>query len=135
MTTTKLDLSAIQFRPADKSECRTIASLYSMSSDGVADYIWTKLAQPGEDILDVGRRRYEQEDSVFSYKNCTVATHGYEVMGMLVAFPIESEETAESSEQDPVLRPSAGLRKIIATISAVWRLCRSTAVWGSAPGS
>jgi hypothetical protein len=43
----------IQFRSAQRSDCRLIASLYSISSDGVADYIWTKLAQPGEDILDV----------------------------------------------------------------------------------
>jgi hypothetical protein len=48
----------IQFRSAEKSDCQTIASLYSISSDGVADYIWTKLAQPGEDILIVGQRGY-----------------------------------------------------------------------------
>jgi hypothetical protein len=48
-------------RPARKSECLRIAELYRISSDGVADYIWTKLAQPGEDILDLGRRRYERE--------------------------------------------------------------------------
>jgi hypothetical protein len=41
------DLSNIQFRPAEKSDCREIASLYSISSDGVADYIWTKLSVNG----------------------------------------------------------------------------------------
>jgi GNAT superfamily N-acetyltransferase len=85
--------------------------LYSISSDGVADYIWTKLTQPGEDILDVGQWRYEQEDSVFSFKNCTVATHGSEIMGMLVAFPVESEETVGTSEQDPVLAPYSRLEE------------------------
>lgn len=65
-------MNNLQFRPAEKSDCRAIAFLYSISSDGVADYIWTKLAQPGEDILDVGRRRYEREDTLFSYQNCTV---------------------------------------------------------------
>ena len=62
----------IEFRAAKKEESRIIAELYSISSDGVANYIWTKLAKPGEDILDVGERRYEREDSVFSYKNCTI---------------------------------------------------------------
>lgn len=61
-----MDTSNIQFRPVEEPECRIIASLYSISSDGVVDYIWTKLVQPDEDILDVGRRRYEREDSVFS---------------------------------------------------------------------
>ena len=43
-------------RPATRADCLAIARLYSVASDGVANYIWTKLAQPGEDILDVGRR-------------------------------------------------------------------------------
>jgi ribosomal protein S18 acetylase RimI-like enzyme len=91
------------FRPAKKSECRTIATLYSISSDGVADYVWSKLARPGEDILDVGQRRYEQEESVFSYKNCVVATVAEEVIGMLVAFLMKVE--ASTGAGDPVLAP------------------------------
>ena len=35
-----------------------------ISSDGVANYVWSKLAAPGEDILEVGRRRYENEHSL-----------------------------------------------------------------------
>ncbi len=66
------ELNEFTIRPAVKSECRTIAELYRISSDGVAEYIWTKLAEPGEDLLDVGQRRYEQEDSVFSYRNCSM---------------------------------------------------------------
>jgi ribosomal protein S18 acetylase RimI-like enzyme len=92
----------IQFRPAQQSDCRAIASLYSISSDGVADYIWSKLAQPGEDILDVGQRRYERENSLFSYQNCTLATQGDTIVGMLVAFPMFVDEDAEP-EDDPVL--------------------------------
>jgi ribosomal protein S18 acetylase RimI-like enzyme len=98
----------IQFRPAEKSDCRTIASLYSISSDGVADYIWTKLAQPGEDLLDVGQRRYERENSLFSYQNCTLATQAETIVGMLVAFPMFVDETA-APEEDPVLAPYSKL--------------------------
>jgi len=47
-------LGRVVFRPARKDECRTIARLYSISSDGLADYIWTTIARPGEGILDVG---------------------------------------------------------------------------------
>lgn len=66
------ELNEFTIRPAVKSECRTIAELYRISSDGVAEYIWTRRAEPGEDVLDVGQRRYEQEDSVFSYQNCSI---------------------------------------------------------------
>jgi ribosomal protein S18 acetylase RimI-like enzyme len=100
----------IQFRPAQKSDCRVIASLYSISSDGVADYIWTKLAQPGEDILEVGQRRYERENSLFSYQNCTLATQGETTVGMLVAFPLFVDENAEP-EDDPVLAPYSKLEE------------------------
>jgi ribosomal protein S18 acetylase RimI-like enzyme len=76
----------------------------------VADYIWSKLAQPGEDILDVGQRRYERENSLFSYQNCTLATQGDTIVGMLVAFPMFVDEDAEP-EDDPVLAPYSKLEE------------------------
>ena len=96
-------------RPARKEDCATIAALYSIASDGVADYIWSKLAEPGEELLDVGRRRYEREDSVFSYRNCTVVEIDGKVIGMLVAFPMHVDPSYE--ETDPVLAPYAKLEE------------------------
>ncbi|EKU97669.1 acetyltransferase [Leptolyngbya sp. PCC 7375] len=97
-------LTQTEFRPAKKSDCGAIASLYSISSDGVADYIWAKLAQPGETLLKVGQRRYERENTLFSYQNCTLAFQGDTIVGMLVAFPMTVDEDAEP-EDDPVLVP------------------------------
>jgi len=97
------------FSPATRSDCRAIASLYSISSDGVADYIWTNLAGPGEKILDVGQRRYEREDTVFSYKNCVVVKKENENVGMLVAFPMFAEESTDDNDIDPVLAPYSKL--------------------------
>lgn len=99
------DPAAVIIRPAQKSDCRAIASLYSISSDGVADYIWTSLAAPGENIIDVGERRYAREEGAFSYKNCTVAVFENEVIGMLVAFPMHVDKEATEEEIDPVLEP------------------------------
>ena len=90
-------------RPARKGDCRRIAELYRISSDGVADYIWTKLAQPGEDILDVGRRRYEREGTPFSYETCKMVELQGAVVGMLVAFPMKVDR--DYREADPVLVP------------------------------
>ena len=102
-------MTRADIRPARKDECRTIASLYSISSDGVADYIWSKLAKPGEHILDVGQRRYEQEDSPFSYRNCHVVEQSSEILGMLVAFPMHVD--ADQVETDPVLVPYSRLEE------------------------
>ncbi len=105
-------LGGVLFRPARKEECRTIARLYSISSDGLSDYIWTTLAGPGEDILDVGERRYSNEDLLFSYKNCLVAEHEGEIIGMLVAFPMHLPgNPGPAAEIDPVLQPYTILEK------------------------
>jgi ribosomal protein S18 acetylase RimI-like enzyme len=101
--------TAYAFRAARKSDCRRIAELYRISSDGVADYVWTRLAQPGEDLLDVGRKRYEREGTPFSYQNCTVVELRGSVVGMLVAFPMEVDPRRE--ETDPVLRPYSKLEE------------------------
>lgn len=98
-----------RMRPARKEDCTAIAALYSISSDGVSDYVWTKIAKPGEDILDVGRRRYEREDSAFSYRNCTVIESGGTVVGMLVAFPMHVDPA--KVESDPVLAPYSRLEE------------------------
>jgi ribosomal protein S18 acetylase RimI-like enzyme len=105
-------LDEVTFRPAKRDECRTIARLYSISSDGLADYIWTTLAKPGEDILDVGERRYSNEDLLFSYKNCLVVEHKGGIIGMLVAFPMYLPDGPNAAnEPDPVLVPYAKLEK------------------------
>lgn len=96
-------------RPARKSDCGAIARLYSISSDGVADYIWSCLAEPGQALLDVGRRRYEREESQFSFRNCRVVTAGDDVAGMLVAFPIEEGPVEDDPDPDPVLAPYSRL--------------------------
>jgi len=97
-------------RPARKSDCRRIAELYRISSDGIADYIWTKLAQPGEDLLEVGCKRYERESTPFSYENCKmVELRDGSIVGMLVAFPMEVDE--EYRETDPILAPYSKLEE------------------------
>ncbi len=96
-------------RPARKEDCAVIASLYSISSDGVADYVWSKLASPDQDILDIGRMRYEREDSLFSYKNCTIAEIDGDIVGMIVAFPMHVDP--DEFEDDPVLAPYSKLEE------------------------
>lgn len=97
------------FRPAEQSECRTLAQLYSICSDGVAEYVWSKKAEAHESLLDVGQRRYEQEDSLSSYLNCMVAEVGGNIAGMLVSFP--SYIDPEYVEEDPVLAPYSKLEE------------------------
>ena len=105
-------LEKILFRPARRDESRTIARLFSMASDGVADYVWTKYAKPGEDILDAGERRYSDESSLFSYRNCVIAESGGKIAGMMAAFSMHRpDDPGASGETDPVLAPYGGLEQ------------------------
>lgn len=107
-------METVTFRPAKRSECLTIARLYSISSDGVADYIWTKIAEPGENIFEVGEKRYRQEGTAFSYQNCTIVEKDKEIVGMMVAFPMYTPDTDDSladQDADPVLAPYAKLEE------------------------
>jgi len=105
-----MNTAAVHYRPATREDCNHIARLYRISSDGVADYIWSTMAKPGEDLIEVGRRRYEREDSQFSYRNCTIAEVNGEVAGMLVAFPMFVSPDGEV-ESNPVLAPYGQLEE------------------------
>jgi ribosomal protein S18 acetylase RimI-like enzyme len=103
-------MDKIIFRPAHKSDARKIAELYRISSDGLAEYIWTALAESSEAILNVGTRRYARENTQSSYQNCTIAELNQQVVGMLAAYPIYSSEE-KPPEEDPVLAPYSKLEE------------------------
>ena len=63
----------VEFRSAVRADAREIARLFQISSEGAADYIWSQLAEPGQDLLDVGASRYARDDVDFSYQNCLIA--------------------------------------------------------------
>ena len=100
----------IRLAPASRHDCRRIAELFQISSDGVADYIWSQLAAPEQSLLQVGQKRYERVDTAFSYQNCVVAERGGEIVGMMHSFVIpEPDEGAADEPGDPVLQPYAEL--------------------------
>jgi ribosomal protein S18 acetylase RimI-like enzyme len=93
----------IKYRPAIQADARRIAELYSIASDGISDYIWSKLEQSGENLLDIGQQRFERKNTAFSFENSTVAQIDNEIAAGLLAF--EMQEDADYVEEDPVLKP------------------------------
>lgn len=105
-------LETVKIRSARIEDSRKLAKLFSISSDGVADYTWSTLAEPGENILDVGERRYSREDTQFSYQKCTIAEIAGEIVGMIAAFPMETEDSSNSEKDvDPILAPYTKLEQ------------------------
>lgn len=102
---------AFLLRPARPADCREIAALFLISSDGLAAYIWRQMDMPNLSLREIGARRYAREGVAFSYQNCLVAERRGTVAGMMHSFPIEvpTEGEATAAETDPVLRPYSEL--------------------------
>ncbi|PYG97003.1 GNAT family N-acetyltransferase, partial [Arthrobacter stackebrandtii] len=94
----------IYVRPAHSSDAQDIARFFQLTSEGMADYIWSKLATPGEALLSVGTSRYAREQGDFSYKNCLMAIFEGRVIGMMHSYALR-ETPDRPVETDPVLAP------------------------------
>lgn len=100
----------ITIRQAVREDCARIARLFMIASDGLAEYIWSRIEAPGASLLEIGERRYAREGVAFSYRNCLVAEIDGHVVGMLHSYPMqEPEPGVDSGPIDPVLAPYAEL--------------------------
>lgn len=106
--TTSGDAAGLRIRPARAEDAGEIARFFLIASDGLAAYIWSGMAQPGEPLAAVGARRYARTATPFSYENCLLAVRGDAVLGMGHAFPMPPRAAGEV-EDDPVLAPYAAL--------------------------
>ena len=104
-------LDSVTFRAATGQDSRRIAELFSISSDGVVDYVWTTLASeyPGLEPVEIGAVRYAREEGNFSYTNCVVAEWEGEVIGQLCTYPVEEDPEMPDEPVDPILEPYARL--------------------------
>lgn len=98
----------VEFRPGRRSDAREIARLFQITSEGVADYIWSQLAEPGQALLDVGATRYARENVDFSYQNCLIAQAQGRVIGMMHSYAMYHDPAAAPAT-DPVLAPYADM--------------------------
>ena len=99
---------SVLFRPGRRADARDIARLFQITSEGCADYIWSRIAQPGQQLLDVGAMRYAREGVQFSYENCLIAEAEGQVIGMMHSFVMCHDPDAQP-ETDPVLAPYADM--------------------------
>ncbi len=94
----------VNIRPAVKGDSADIARLFLISSDGLAEYIWSHGTEPGETVAEAGARRYAREGVAFSHENCLMAEMDGETVGMAHAYPMQ-EDPGGPAESDPVLKP------------------------------
>jgi ribosomal protein S18 acetylase RimI-like enzyme len=96
----------LTLRPARRGEARIAARLMQIAADGMADYTWSTLAEPGDDLLDVGEQRLARVGTPMSFENATFAELDGMVSGMMLGFPVpDGDVPVAAPDADPVLAP------------------------------
>jgi len=81
------ELSA-PFRRATRDDARALAEFVHFASEGLALYLWGKIAGPGGDPWAVGRERALRETGSFSYRNAIVMEREGRVAAGLIGYPL-----------------------------------------------
>jgi ribosomal protein S18 acetylase RimI-like enzyme len=82
---TKVDARLRRARPDDAV---ALAELVQFASEGLAVCLWTKLAGPGGDPWDIGRKRVSSETGGLSYRNALIAELAGKPVCGLIGYPL-----------------------------------------------
>jgi ribosomal protein S18 acetylase RimI-like enzyme len=74
------------FRLATPADAPAMAELVNMAGEGLPLYLWTGMAEPGEDAWDVGRRRARRGEGSFSWGNTVALQHDGKVAACLIGY-------------------------------------------------
>ena len=75
-------------RAATPADAAAMADLVNFAGDGLALYLWGKMAEPGQDPWEVGRQRARRETGGFSYRNTVVVEEDGKVVACLIGYPL-----------------------------------------------
>jgi len=100
-------------RPASPEDAPALAELINFAGEGLPLYLWERMAEPGEDAWDVGRRRARREQGSFSYRNAVVAERDGRIAGALVAYRIaDAPEPIDPKEVPAMFVPLLELENL-----------------------
>ena len=91
------------FRRATPADADALAELINFAGEGLPHYLWAKMAQPGETVSDVGRRRAMREEGSFSYRNAVVTEIEGQVAACLVGYALPDRPQAIDTDETPAM--------------------------------
>jgi ribosomal protein S18 acetylase RimI-like enzyme len=107
-----LDLTACA-RRAQPGDARKLAELMNEAGEGLPAWLWSRLAEPGEDPFEAGTRRVEGTTGGFSHVNAHVLEAEGEVVGMLLGYPLQADADDPVPDGVPeVVRPLLELERL-----------------------
>jgi ribosomal protein S18 acetylase RimI-like enzyme len=100
------------FRRARRDDASHLAELVNIAGEGLAAYLWARMAGPGETLWDVGRRRAAREEGSFSYRNAVVIDGQDTVVGCLIGYPQPSTPEPIDAGIPPMFVPLQELENL-----------------------
>lgn len=100
----------IVLRDATAADARALAELIAIAGAGIPEWLWAQMADPNEDVFDVGTRRAERDEGGFSWTNAIVAETYGSVIGMILGYRLEVED-GNLYEVPEILRPFLELER------------------------
>ncbi len=104
---------ASPFRKASPADARALADLVHFASEGLAHYLWTRIAPPGVDPWAVGRERARREAGSFSYRNAVVAESEGRVAAGLIGYPLADITEPTPANLPPIVVPLQELEDLV----------------------
>ena len=65
---------------ATREQAPALAFLINLAGEGIPHYLWTGMAQDGEEPMEIGAQRAAREEGGFSYRNARVTVEGDELL-------------------------------------------------------
>jgi ribosomal protein S18 acetylase RimI-like enzyme len=91
----------LPFRRATPDDANAMAELINMAGEGLPLLVWSRMAEPGEDLWEVGRRRARREEGSFSYRNTVVAEEEGKVVAGLVGYALPDQPEPIDADKVP----------------------------------
>ncbi|MBV1789858.1 GNAT family N-acetyltransferase [Marinobacterium sp. D7] len=91
----------MEVEQALKSDADDLAYLIDIAGEGMPQYLWSQLAEPGQTALEVGALRAAREEGGFSYRNALVCRDQGSVLGMVVAYRLPDPYVVGAASEYP----------------------------------
>lgn len=106
------------YRRATPDDARALAELVNMACEGLPEYLWAKMAEPGVSPLDIGQHSVRRESGSSSYRNAVLREHQGLVASALMGYPLgEQPDTVSYDEESATYSP---LKELVALVPKTW---------------
>ena len=102
----------MRLRAATPDDATALAELFDLAGDGLPLHLWTRMAEPGEAALEVGRRRARRDAGAFSWRNASVIETEGGVAASLVGYALPETPEPPDPAIPPMFRPLDELERL-----------------------